>query len=157
MLAHRACVRRLAACDLRPRPRLASADAHSPAAVDKRHASTAASHTKLLSKCPFSILRIEPTKDFSKIKRAFEAAARCHPDVMPASTLSTADPHATAQEFHLITAAFQVLQDPWTRNNLSNSAQVAPVTDQPTPDVQCTTWRRQQQEMEWCVDRHVAY
>lgn len=145
---------------LRGRGRLAvgRSGPHALAAFgERRQASTAAASSSSLTDCPFSILRIEPTEELSKIKRAyFEAASRCHPDVMPAAALSTADPQATAQEFLLVTAAYQALQDPWTRTALAQnlgraeSARARPTAGQTTTDRQDSTWRREQQEMEWC-------
>eukprot|EP01043_Picozoa_sp_COSAG02_P056835 COSAG02_NODE_6801_length_3352_cov_170.007378_5_plen_170_part_00 len=162
MLARGASVCRTAAgAVLRGRTRLAvvgCARPHVRAAFGERHASTTTVSNTSLTDCPFSILKIEPTEEFSKIKRAyFEAAARCHPDVMPASALSTADPRATAQEFVLVTAAYQALHDPWTRTCLANnqtrggSACTQTTAGQTTTDRKDSTWRRDQQEMEWCV------
>ena len=158
MWASRACVCRPAAgVVLRARPRLALGHAgpHVPAAFASTTAASSTPHTD----CPFAILRIEPTEEFSKIKRAyFEAAARCHPDVMSAAALSKADPQATAQEFVLVTAAYQALQDPWTRTSLANtqprarSAQTSSAAERRDTHGD-TTWRREQQEMEWCVRR----
>lgn len=161
MWASRACVCRPAAgVVLRARPRLALGHAgpHVPASFASTYSTTAASSTPR-NDCPFAILRIEPTEEFSKIKRAyFEAASRCHPDVMSAAALSKADPQATAQEFVLVTAAYQALQDPWTRTSLANtqprakSAQTRSAADRRDTHGD-TTWRREQQEMEWCVRR----
>lgn len=159
MLARRASGWRPAAGAVQPRLLVSRTGPHAPAAVAQgRQASTAAASNTSITDCPFSILRIKPTEEFSEIKRAyFEAATRCHPDVMPASVLSTADPQATAQEFVLITAAYQALQDPWTRKSLAqnrgrgDSARVQPTAGQTTTDRRDSTWRREQQEMEWCV------
>jgi hypothetical protein len=162
MLARGASVCRTAAgAVLRGRTRLAvvgCAGPHARAAFGDRHASTATASNTSGTDCPFSILKIEPTEEFSKIKRAyFEAASRCHPDVMPASALSTADPRATAQEFLLVTAAYQALQDPWIRASLAKSqtraeaARTQSTAGQTTTDRKDSTWRREQQEMEWCV------
>ena len=125
--------------------------------AERRQASTAAASSSLLADCPFSILKIEPTEDIREIKRAyFEAASRCHPDVMPASVLSMADPKASAQEFLLVTAAYQALQDPWTRASLTQktgraeTARARPTAGRNTTDRQDRTWRREQQEMDWC-------
>ena len=112
--------------------------------------------------CPFSILRIDPTVELGDIKRAyFEAAARCHPDVMPASALCRADPEAVAKEFHSITAAYQALMDPTHRRTMVERHQqrspqppsrpAAPATADRRDFDDGMTWRRQQQEMEWCA------
>lgn len=140
-----------------PRSSAGHNEPHTLATIGERHASTAASAREPSIGCPFSILHIEPTNDFSEIKRAyFEAAARCHPDVMSASALSAADPHVAAQEFHLVTAAYQALQDPWTRTSLAikqpqAGQQTRPMTDRATATSHDPKWRREQQEMEWCV------
>lgn len=158
MWASRTCAGRPAAGAVlcaRPRLALGHSGPHASAAFSS---TTAASRTPRTD-CPFEILRIEPTEEFSKIKRAyFEAAARCHPDVMSAAALSKADPQATAQEFVLVTAAYQALQDPWTRTSLAKkqprakSAQTMPAADRRDTHADAT-WRREQQEMEWCVCR----
>jgi hypothetical protein len=173
------------AAALRAQPRLAAAAAaaaaqpsgwqpsgwQSPAALcaARRHSSTASSaeRGRAANGCPFSILRIEPTPEFAAIKRAyFEAAARCHPDVMPACALSSADPETTAREFHLVTAAYQTLQDPQVRQSLADEGRRAQAASPRSPSSSATAhphsataarrdfndgmaWRREQQEMEW--------